>query len=110
MPKPDGMHLGYGSKHGSLLKRRMKVKTMTTYTDPAPWTQAPDSLWRNNDLDPHRFALREQLQREEVKDFKIAEAIETGRIYGLGSQHYEMIRQKKLEAVLAKRPVTSKLW
>ena len=87
----------------------MKIK-MVSYMDPAPWTAAPDSLWRNNDLDPHRFALREHLQREEVKDFKIAEAIETGRIYGLGSQHYEMIRQKKLEAVLAKRPVTSKLW
>ncbi len=43
-------------------------------------------------------------------DCKIAEAIQFGRIYGLGSQHYEMIRQKKLEAVLAKRPLSSKLW
>ena len=81
-----------------------------TYTDPAPWTPAPDSLWRNNDLDPHKFALREALQKEEVKDFKIAQAIEFGRIYGLGSQHYDMIRQKKLEAILHKRPLTSKVW
>ena len=81
-----------------------------TYTDPAPWTPAPDSLWRNNDLDPHKFALREALQKEEVTDFKIAQAIEFGRIYGLGSQHYDMIRQKKLEAILHKRSVTSKVW
>ena len=80
------------------------------YTDPAPWTPAPDSLWRNNDLDPHKFALREAVQKEEVKDFKIAQAIEFGRIYGLGSQHYDMIRQKKLEAILHKRPLTSKVW
>ncbi len=87
----------------------MKIK-MAGYTDPAEWTSAPDSLWRNNDLDPHRFALREPLQREEVKDFRIAETIQFGRTYGLGSQRYEMIRQKKLEAVLAKRSLTSKIW
>ncbi len=81
-----------------------------SYTDPAPWTPAPNSLLRNNDLDPHRFALREALQKEEVKDYKIAQAIEFGRIYGIGSQHYEMIRQKKLEAILHKRSVTSKVW
>ncbi len=86
------------------------IKTMATYTDPSPWAMAPDSLWRNNDLDPHRFALREALVKEEVRDFKIAEAIQFGRIYGLGSQHYQMIRQRKFEAVLAKRPITSKVW
>ena len=104
------MHFGYVSKHGSLHKRRTKVKRMAGYADPAPWTAAPDSLWRNNDLDPHRFAMRERLQSEEVKDFKVAQAIQFGRIYGLGSQHYDMIRQKKFEAVLARRSLTSKVW
>ena len=81
-----------------------------SYTDPTPWAPSTASLWRNVDLDPHRFALREALQKEEVKDFVIARAIESGRIYGLGSQHYDMIRQKKLEAILHKRSVTSKVW
>ena len=83
---------------------------MAGYSDPNPWTAAPDSLWRNNDLDPHRFRMREQLQSEEVKDFKVAQAIQFGRIYGLGSQHYDMIWQKKFEAVLARRSITSKVW
>ena len=29
---------------------------------------------------------------------------------GKGSQHYDMIRQKKFEAVLARRSMTSKVW
>ena len=83
---------------------------MAMYTDPAPWTAAPMSLWRNNDLDPHKFALREALVKEEVKEQKRSDVIQFGRIYGLGSQHYEMIKQKKLEAALARRSVTDKLW
>ena len=53
--------------------------------------------------------MREQLQNEEVKDFKVAQAIQFGRLYGLGSQHYDTIRQKKFEAVLARRSITSKV-
>jgi len=83
---------------------------MAMYTDPAPWTAAPESLWRNNDLDPVKFALREALVKEEAKEQKRSDAIQFGRIYGLGSQHYEMIRQKKLEATLARRSVTDKVW
>ena len=68
------------------------------------------SLWRNNDLDSVKFALREALVREEVKEQKRSDAIQFGRIHGLASQHYEMIRQKKLEATLARRSVTDKVW
>ena len=78
--------------------------------DPGPWAAAPDSLWRNNDLNPYRFALREALVRAEATERRRSEAIQFGRIYGLGSQHYEMIRQKKLEGVLARHSVTEKLW
>ena len=78
--------------------------------DPGPWTPAPDSLWRNNDLDPRRFALREALVRAEATEHRRAEAIQLGRIQGLGSQHYDMIRQKKLEGVLARHAVTDKVW
>ena len=88
----------------------MKVKRMAGYSDPAPWTTAPDSLWRNNDLDPRRFNLRELLQAEEVKDYKITQAIQFGRMPSLGSQHYDMIRQTKFEAILARRSLTSKVW
>jgi hypothetical protein len=89
----------------------MIVKRMAMLlTDPNPWAAAPVSLWRNNDLDPHKFALREALAREQAREHKISNAIQFGRIYGLGSQHYEMIRQKKLEAVLARRSVTDKVW
>ena len=83
---------------------------MTTCTDPDPWAAAPASLWRNNDLDPRKFALREALSQKEATEHKRSEAIQFGRIYGLGSQRYEMIRQKKLEGVLARHSVTEKLW
>ena len=78
--------------------------------DPGPWTPAPDSLWRNNDLDPRRFAAREALVRAEATEHRRAEAVQFGRIQGLGSQHYDMIRQKKLEGVLARQKVTDKVW
>ena len=83
---------------------------MMMCTDPDPWAAAPASLWRNNDLDPRKFALREALARAEATEDRRSEAIQFGRIYGLGSQHYEMIRLKKLEGVLARRSVTEKLW
>ena len=78
--------------------------------DPGPWTPAPDSLWRNNDLDPRRFALREALVKGESTEHRRSEAVQFGRIYGLGSQHYEMIRQKKLEGVLSRHSVADKVW
>ena len=88
----------------------VKTKMAMLCTSPDPWAGAPVILWGNNDLDPRKFALREALVRQEAKEHRLSDAIQFGRIYGLGSQRYEMIRQKKLEAVLARGQVTDKLW
>ena len=94
-----------------LFRMTMIVKTMAMLCpSPDPWAGAPAILWGCNDLDPQKFALREALAREAAKEQKLSDAIQFGRIYGLGSQHYEMIRQKKLEAVLARGRITDKLW
>ena len=83
---------------------------MAGYTDPDPWAPAPISLWRSNDLDPRKFAQREALCQEDAKEQKISEAIQFGRIQGLGSEHYTELRRKKLEAVLNRRAAGSKVW
>ena len=80
---------------------------LTAATDPDPWCGAPDSLWRNNNLDPQRFATRESLCQREAKEQKIAEAIESGRIYGMRTQKIEQLRQHKLEAVLQRVTIVS---
>ncbi len=103
------MPFGSGSRCDSLRNLTRKIKTTYVYADPAPWASAPDSLRQNNDLDPHRFALRGALVREEAQDFRLAEAIQFRRTDGMGSQRYDMIWQMKLEAVLARLSVTSQV-
>ncbi len=66
--------------------------------DPGPWTGAPDSLWRNNDLNQRRFNKREAICRTQARQEKLSNAIQGGRVYGLGQELYQKIRQKKLEA------------
>ena len=79
-------------------------------TDPDPWAGLPITLWRNNDLDPRSFAEREALVRQSAKEFKVAEAIEFGRMYGLASQMYEMRRHEKLESRLRRQVITTPSW
>ena len=83
---------------------------LTAATDVNPWAGAPTSLWRNNDLDPHRFATREKLCQLEAKEDKLALAIQLGRIPGLASQNYTERRRKKLEAVLHRGGITQPHW
>ena len=80
---------------------------LTAATDKDPWCAAPDSLWRNNNLDPHRFGVREALCQREAREQKVAEAIEAGRIYGMRTQKIQQIRQQKLEAVLQRVTLVS---
>ena len=68
-----------------------------TPMDPGPWTGAPDSLYRNNDVNHRRFVKREALCRTQARQEKLSNAIQFGRLYGLGQELYETIRQKKLE-------------
>ena len=77
--------------------------------DPGPWTGAPDSLYRNNDLNPHRFAKREAICRTQARQEKLSNAIQFGRVYGLGQELYETIRQKKLESRIGAN-LTSAHW
>ena len=72
----------------------MMIKTM----DPGPWTGAPDSMWRNNDLNPRRFAKREAICRTQAREEKLSNAIQFGRVYGLGQELYQSLRQTKLES------------
>ena len=83
---------------------------MNSGTDPDPWCPAPKSLWRNNDLDPRRFAAREALVRREAKEQRLHEAIEFGRIYGLGEQMYRERRRAKLERQLKPDVITAPHW
>ena len=83
---------------------------MNSGTDLDPWVSAPQSLWRNKDLDPRRFAAREALVRREAKEQKLHEAIEFGRIYGLGEQMYRERRRHKLERQLVADRITAPHW
>ena len=79
-------------------------------TDPDPWARGVVNLWRNQDLNPHQFAAHQTLIQEQEKEHKLQDAIQRGRVYGLGSAHYEHIRKQRLEAVLNRRPQGNKLW
>jgi hypothetical protein len=83
---------------------------MNSGTDLDPWVSAPLSLWRNNDLDPRRFAAREALVRHAAKEQKLHEAIEFGRIYGLGEMYYRERRRQKLEHQLKTAVITAPHW
>ena len=83
---------------------------MNSGTDPDPWRRALESLWRNNDLDPRRFAQREALCRQEAKQERLAEAIEFGRVYGLAEVMYRERRRTKLESQLAPERITAPHW
>ena len=83
---------------------------MNSGTDPDPWCPAPQSLWRNNDLDPRRFAAREALVRREAKEQKLHEAIEFGRLYGLAEFYYRERRRVKLEHQLVRDRITAPHW
>ena len=65
--------------------------------EPGPWTGAPDSLWRNNDLNQRRFQRRDAIRRTQARHEKLASAIQGGRVYGLGEEMYQSLRQKELE-------------
>ena len=83
---------------------------MAGYTMESPFAGAPDSLWRNNDLDPRRQALRAMVAQNDAKEQRLQDAILRGRLYGLGAAHYRAIRQRKLEAVLKRQVITSEHW
>ena len=83
---------------------------MNSGTDPDPWCPAPQSLYRNNDLDPQRFAAREALVRREAKEQRLHEAIEFGRIYGLAEFYYRERRRQKLERQLVRDVITAPHW
>ena len=83
---------------------------MNSGTDLDPWCPEPQSLWRNNDLDPRRFAAREALVRREAQEQKLAEAIEFGRLYGLAEFYYRERRRVKLEHQLVRDRITAPHW
>ena len=71
-----------------------------------PWQGAPLNCFLNADLDRRRFAKREALCRRQAADLKYHYAVEAGRIHGLGSQKFEIMRRQKLEAVMQRPPVS----
>ena len=84
---------------------------MAGYTLASPWAPAPESLHRNDDLDPRRQALRAMVAQTAAKEQKLQDAILGGRLYGLGREdHYRAIRQRKLQAVLKRQVITSAHW
>ena len=83
---------------------------MAGYTLASPWAPAPESLHRNDDLDPRRQALRAQVAENDAKTHKLQDAILGGRLYALGQDHYRAIRQRKLQAVLRRQVITSAHW
>jgi len=83
---------------------------MAGYTLASPWAPAPESLHRNDDLDPSRQALRARVAQTSAKEQKLQDAILGGRLYALGQDHYRAIRQRKLQAVLKRQVLTSAHW
>ena len=83
---------------------------MAGYTMASPWAGAPDSLWRNADLDPQLQALRATVAQTDAKTQKLQDAILGGRLYGLGADHYKAIRHQKLQGVLKRQTITSPHW
>ena len=83
---------------------------MNSGTDLDPWVSAPQSLWRNNDLDPRRFAAREALVRRAAREQKLHEAIEFGRLYGLAEMYYRERRRQKREHQLVRDRITAPHW
>ena len=83
---------------------------MAGYTLASPWAPSPESLHRNDDLDPSRQALRAMVAQNDAKEQKLQDAILGGRLYALGQDHYRAIRQRKLQAVLKRQVITSAHW
>ena len=83
---------------------------MAGYTLASPWAPSPESLHRNDDLDPSRQALRARVAQTSAKEQKLQDAILGGRLYALGQDHYRAIRQRKLQAVLKRQVITSAHW
>jgi len=94
------MLFGYALKVDWCQKHLMMIKM-----DRGPWSTAQDTLWRNLDLSERQFAKRETLYRTQVRQLKLSNAIQSGRIPSLGSKMYETIHHKKLEQRLLHLPI-----
>ena len=90
------MLFGYALKVDWCQKHLMMIKM-----DHGPWPTVQDTLWRNNDLSERRFAKREQIYRTQARQLKLSNAIQFGRLPGLGSKMYETIHHNKLEQRLS---------
>ena len=90
------MLFGYTLSQDSYQKHLMMIKM-----DRGPWPTAQDTLWRNIDISERRFAKREALYRTQVRQLKLSNAIQSGRIPALGAKMYETIHHKKLEQRLS---------
>ena len=71
------------------------------------WRSAQEWMFRNVDLNPSLFGKMEVLCKKQAKETKVAEAIELGRIYGLGQQHYDMRLKRELDLQWRRAPVSA---
>ena len=70
------------------------------------WDGAAVYMNRNADLNRNLFAKRDRLCQAQAYDTKMEEAIDKGRIYGLGAQMCDMSLKRKLDSIMQHPPVS----
>ena len=74
-------------------------------TDQGPWAPAQETFNKFARIDRQRARRLSYLSEHQARDTKLAFAIETGRIYGLRKQKYEMILKRELNQEYLRPPV-----
>lgn len=73
------------------------------------WRNAEEYMMRNQDLNPPLLRERTALNKQQARDLKLAGALESGRIYGLRQQKFDMRLKRELDSRMQHPPV-SKHW
>ena len=81
---------------------------MTMY-DRGPWAPAKELFNRFARLDRRLASRLGDLSGDQASDNKLAFALESGRIYGLRQQKYDMVLKKQLNRLVHK-PLTEHMW
>jgi hypothetical protein len=77
--------------------------------DPGPWQTAATLFNRNVSLDRRLTQRLNDLSENQAHDEKLAWALESGRVYGLRQQRYDMVLKKQLNRDW-RRPPVEPMW
>ena len=74
-----------------------------------PWAKASETFNKFARMDPHLASQLNELSKHQAYETKLANAIESGRIYGLRTQALAMIHKKELHSDM-RHPPTERIW